>query len=113
MEQANLNNYIEYNQERFTKRVIFKEGESGAVFILNFAPKQALPSHKHPGTNVYLLVLEGGGTFTIDSKEIEVQKHDIILCTGEEELAFQNGQENTSLYVMLSKIPNEKFVQNI
>ena len=39
MKQTNLQKYMEYNEEKFTKRVIFKEGES-AVFVLNFAPKQ-------------------------------------------------------------------------
>ena len=53
MEQTNLQEYMEYSEEKFTKRVIFKEGES-AVFVLNFAPQQALPSHKHPGLNVHL-----------------------------------------------------------
>jgi len=113
MEQKSLHNFIEYGEEKFTKRVVFKEGES-TVFMLNFAPQQALPSHKHPGTNVYILVIDGGGTFTIDGKEVKVQKNDVILCTAEEEMAFLNdGQENTSLYVMLNKIPDERFAQNI
>ncbi len=42
-----------YNEEKFTKRVIFKEGES-TVFVLNFSKNQALPAHKHPGTNVFI-----------------------------------------------------------
>ena len=113
MEHTNLQKYMEYNEEKFTKRVLFKEGES-TVFALNFAPQQALPPHKHPGSNVYILVVEGGGTFTIDNKEIKVQKNDVVLCTGDEEMAFLNdGQENTSLYVVLTKIPDERYAQNI
>ncbi|MBB6444157.1 cupin domain-containing protein [Bacillus benzoevorans] len=113
MEQTNLQKFIEYSEEKFTKRVIFKEGDS-AVFVLNFAPQQALPAHKHPGANVYLLVVAGSGTFTIDKKEIKVQKNDVVLCTAEEEMAFLNdGQENTSLYVLLNKIPDERYAQNI
>ena len=113
MEQTNLQQYMEYNEEKFTKRVIFKEGGS-TVFVLNFASKQALPAHKHPGSNVYILVVEGSGTFTIDNKEVKAQRHDVILCTGEEEMSFINdGQENTSLYVMLNHIPDERYAQNI
>lgn len=113
MKQTNIQEYMEYNEEKFTKRIIFKEGES-TVFVLNFAPQQALPTHKHPGTNVYILVVEGNGTFTINGKEVKAKKNDVILCDGEEELAFINdGENNTNLYVMLNKIPDERYVQNI
>ncbi|WP_078547816.1 cupin domain-containing protein [Litchfieldia alkalitelluris] len=113
MRQVNLKDYIEYNNERFTKRVIFKEGES-TVFMLNFLPTQSLPEHNHPGTNVYLLVVNGEGTFTINGENTKVKKNDVILCNGEESLAFVNdGQYKTSLYVMLNKVPNEHYVENI
>lgn len=113
MKQTNLQQYIEYSEERFTKRIVFKEGES-TVFVLNFKPQQSLPTHKHPGTNVYLLVLEGAGTFTIDGKEVPVKKNDVIVADGEEDFAFVNdSNENTSLYVMLNKIPNEDYAKNI
>lgn len=113
MRKTHLQDYIEYSEERFTKRIIFKENES-TVFVLNFMPGQALPAHKHPGTNVYLLVTEGEGIFTIDNQEVKAKKDDVILCTGDEELAFVNdGESNTSLYVMLNKIPDERYVQNI
>nr|WP_316245669.1 cupin domain-containing protein [Robertmurraya massiliosenegalensis] len=113
LKQANIHDYIEYSAERFTKRIVFKEGES-TVFVLNFTPKQSLPTHKHPGTNVYLLVVNGGGTFTIDGKEVVAKANDVIVADGEEEFAFVNDtDENTSLYVMLNKIPSEQYVQNI
>ncbi|WP_335871850.1 cupin domain-containing protein [Bacillus sp. 2205SS5-2] len=113
MKQSYLQDYIEFSKERFTKRILFKEGES-TVFVLNFAPTQALPKHKHPGTNVYLLVLDGEGTFTIDGKDVKAKKHDVIVCHGDEELAFVNdGEQQTSLYVMLSKIPDERYAQDI
>ncbi|WP_077211001.1 cupin domain-containing protein [Bacillus dakarensis] len=113
MKKTNLQEYIEYSEERFTKRIVFKEGES-TVFVLNFKPQQSLPAHKHPGTNVYLLVVEGAGTFKIDGKEVKASKNDVILADGDEEFAFVNdSNENTSVYVMLNKIPNENYAQNI
>lgn len=113
MKRESLSNFIVYNEEKFTKRVIFKEGES-TVFVLNFAPNQALPAHKHPGTNVFIQVIEGSGTFTVDGEKMAVSKQDILHFTGEEEMAFMNdGAENTSLYVMLNKIPDERYVQEI
>lgn len=113
MKQVNLKDYIEYSEERFTKRIVFKEGES-TVFVLNFTAGQTLPTHKHPGTNVYLLVVEGEGTFTIDGKEVKAKKNDVIVADGDEEFAFANDSDgNTSLYVMLNKIPSEQYAQNI
>lgn len=113
MEKLSLKAYQEYSEERFTKRVIYKKGESTA-FVLNFLPGQQLPSHKHPGTEVYLYVVNGSGTFIIDGKETEVSEADLVHVGGEEEMAFNNnGNEPVSLYVVLSKVPSEKYAQNI
>lgn len=113
VKQGNLHDYIEYSEEKFTKRIVFKEGKS-TVFVLNFTPKQALPPHRHPGTNVYLLVVEGEGTFTIDGNEVKAKNNDVIVADGDEEFAFVNDSDtNTSLYVMLNKIPSEQYAQNI
>ncbi len=113
MKKQNLNEYVEFNNEKFTKRIIFKEQES-TVFVLNFQPGQSLPAHKHPGTNVYLLVLQGEGAFTINGKEVPAQKDDVLVCDGNEEFAFtNNGSSNASIYVMLNKTPNDQYAQNI
>ncbi|MGX6442427.1 cupin domain-containing protein [Neobacillus sp. K501] len=113
MEKQSLLAYQEYSEERFTKRVIYKKGETTA-FVLNFLPGQQLPTHKHPGTEVYLFVVTGSGAFTVDGKEIVVSEGDLIHVGGEEEMAFNNnGTEPVSLYVVLSKVPSEKYAQNI
>lgn len=113
MKKNNINEFVEFAEEKLTKRVILKEGKM-TVFILNFKPGQSLPAHKHPGSNVQLLVLNGNGTFNIDGKDVEVVKEDTIFITGDEELAFSNtGSENVSLYVMLNNIPDERYAKNV
>ncbi|WP_138419901.1 cupin domain-containing protein [Aquibacillus sediminis] len=113
MQKQHVHDFIEYSDEKLTKRIIFKDKNS-STFVLNFQPGQTLPAHKHPGANVYLLVLTGEGMFTIDGEEVSVVKGDAITVEGDEELAFtNNGNENVSLYVTLSKIPSEKYVQEI
>jgi len=113
MEKKSVANAIEYSNERFTKRILFQKGESTA-FVLNFMPGQALPAHKHPGTEVYLLVLCGSGTFTINGEDTKVNGNDVVHSSGDEDLAFKNtGTEPVSLYVMLNKVPDERYVQNI
>lgn len=113
MEKNSVKAYMEYSEERFTKRIIYKKGETTA-FVLNFLPEQQLPVHKHPGTEVYLYVVTGSGTFIIDGQETEVSEADLVHVGGEEELAFHNtGNEPVSLYVTLSKVPNEQYAKNI
>lgn len=112
MEKKSIADAQEFSEKQFTKRIIFREGES-TVFILNFMPGQQLPAHKHPGTEVYLMVLQGKGTLIIDGISHEVSEKDVIHAGGEEEFAFNNtGGESVSLYVMLNKIPDERYVQN-
>ena len=104
---------MEYSEEKFTKRIIYKKGETTA-FVLNFLPGQQLPIHKHPGTEVYLYVVTGNGTIVIDGKESEVSEADLIHVSSEEEMSFNNsGKEPVSLYVVLSKIPSELYAKNI
>ncbi|ALC92027.1 cupin [Bacillus sp. FJAT-18017] len=113
MEKQSLSSYIEYSEEKFTKRIIFKKGESTA-FVLNFNPGQQLPPHKHPGTEVFLFVVSGNGTFIIDGVEQEVSANDVIHCGGDEMMAFNNnGNEPVSLYVILSKVPSPEYAKNI
>ena len=113
MEKQNVKSYQEFSAERFTKRVIYKKGE-GTAFVLNFQSGQELPKHKHPGTELYLYVLQGSGAFTIDDEEITVTANDILHCFGHEELSFKNtGDQPTSLYVILNKLPSEKYAENI
>jgi quercetin dioxygenase-like cupin family protein len=112
MQRQSLSNFIVYNEEKFTKKVIFKEGES-TVFVLNFSANQALPTHKHPGTNVFIQVIEGEGTFYVNGEALASNKLDVLHFTGEEEMSFVNSGGNTSLYVMLNKVPDERYVQEI
>lgn len=83
MEQKHLSDFQEFSESNFTKRVIYKKGES-VVFVLNFMLGQELPLHKHPGTQVFLSVLEGSGTMNTDGKETLINKDDLIHVEGEE-----------------------------
>ncbi|WP_230199739.1 cupin domain-containing protein [Bacillus andreraoultii] len=84
------------------------------MFILNFQPGQVLPSHKHPGAKLFLLVLKGEGSFNINGNEIYVKKDDLITVTGDEELSFtNNGKENVSHYVTLHNTPSPEIAVDI
>src|SRR5690554_4010680 len=104
MKKLNISEFIQYSDEKFTKRVMITEGQT-SVFLLNFQPGHTLPAHKHPGADLQLLVIEGEGTFTVDEKDVPVSKGDVVFLTGDEMLSFANtGNTDTSLYVVLHKI---------
>lgn len=113
MEKNSVKAYMEYSEEKFTKRIIYKKGETTA-FVLNFLPGQQLPTHKHPGTEVYIFVVTGNGTIIIDGMESTVSEADLIHVNSEEEMSFNNsGNEPVSLYVVLSEIPSEIYAKNV
>ncbi|NRD78253.1 cupin domain-containing protein [Bacillus sp. BRMEA1] len=112
MEKTSVKDYLEYNEEKFTKRIIYKKGDTTA-FVLNFLPGQTLPAHRHPNSEVYLYVLTGSGTIITDGAETAVAESDLIHVSSEEEMSFKNsGGEPVSLYVVLSKISNETNTKN-
>jgi quercetin dioxygenase-like cupin family protein len=113
MEKKSILDSIEYSEEKFTKRIIFKKGNNLA-FILNFMPDQELPTHTHPGSDLFLTVIKGKGTLVIDGTKVEISENDIIHAKGDEEFSFKNTSNHpVSLYVTLCKIPNEQYAQNI
>ncbi|SMQ66111.1 hypothetical protein SAMN05444673_1456 [Bacillus sp. OV166] len=69
--------------------------------------------------NIKITILSGhfgsGKTeIAINLALTERQKADLIHVNSEEEMSFNNnGKEPVSLYVVLSKIPNELFSKNI
>lgn len=113
MEIKRLGEFTDFQESRFTKRIVHKQDES-VVFVLNFQDGQQLPPHKHPGTQVYILVLQGQGVITVDGRETEIGKNDIVRVGGDEEFSFANAAgEKTSLYVCLNKIPDERYAEEI
>lgn len=99
----NISEIQTFNSDKFTKDIIFKESTSQA-FILNFMPGQKLPSHGHPYTHVYLLVIEGNGTCQIDEEKYDIKQNDAIHCEKEQLLSIENTSDNKlSLYVVLAR----------
>ncbi|MEF2965014.1 cupin domain-containing protein [Paenibacillus sp. M1] len=113
MDKKSLSALQDFQADKFTKRIAFQKGES-VVFVLNFMPGQELPSHRHPGTDVYLLGLTGSGTITVDGAKTAFAEGDILHLEGNEEFGFINdGSEPASLYVILTKIPEPRYAENI
>ncbi|AWB45592.1 cupin domain-containing protein [Paenibacillus sp. CAA11] len=113
MNKKVIQEFQQYQEDRFTKRIIFHEGES-TVFLLNFMPGQELPAHNHPGADVFITALTGSGTMVVDGKEHALAQGEAIHIAGNEVFAYRNsGGEPVSLYVVLAKVPDERYVKEI
>lgn len=113
MDIKTLGAFQEYREDSFTKRIVYKRDES-TVFLLNFMPGQEIPKHEHPGSQVYILVLQGTGTVYTDDGETGIKQDDIINFGGEESFAIKNtGDGQLSLYVFLNKIPDGRYVEEV
>lgn len=111
MELKSLNEAQVFNGDRFTKRILFQNGDS-LVFVLNFMPGQQLPTHKHPGTHVYLTALSGEGTVTVNGQDQLLRLGEVLQLEGDEDLAYRNsGNEPSSIYVWLCKVPAPEYAQ--
>ncbi|ARI77738.1 cupin domain-containing protein [Halobacillus mangrovi] len=100
-----IREFQKFDENRMTKQMVFEEEKSKA-FVLNFMPGQLLPSHSHPYTQVYLLMLDGTGECKIDDHVYKIEKGDTIHCSKEELLSLENtGTERMSVYVVLAREP--------
>lgn len=104
MEIKSLETYQTFDDNRFTKNDMIKHRHSVA-FLLNFLPGQHMKPHHHPQKELYLLVLEGGGSLSIDGKEQIIKQGDVIYCHSEEKIGFTNtSDEKVSIYVTMTNI---------
>ena len=96
----------QFDDNRFTKINMIRTNRSMA-FMLNFLPGQHMKPHNHPDRELYLLVIEGGGTLSIDGNDVEVEKGDVILCDAEEQIGFTNtSDQRVSIYATMTKLKN-------
>lgn len=113
MEKKNLVESMVYQEERFTKKILFQKGDTVA-FNLNFMPGQQLPSHTHPGAEVYIQALKGTGSIQVDDAEYELIEGELIHLSGEETFSYRNSSDQpSSLHVVLCKIPSPAYAKEI
>lgn len=103
VEIKNIAAEMAFNEKKFTRKNLFQKGKSTA-FLLNLLPGQSVPPHPHPQVNVYLSVIQGEGTCTIDEQSFPISKHDVIHCADKEVLSIENtGSGPLGIYVVMAK----------
>lgn len=104
MEMKKIAEAKQFDENRFTKIDMMKTRKSVA-FVLNFLPGQEMRAHDHPGRILYLLVLDGEGTMSVDGEQIEVVEGNVIYCEADEKIGFVNTSDNrVSIYATMTKV---------
>ncbi|WP_424237746.1 cupin domain-containing protein [Bhargavaea ginsengi] len=104
MDHQAIKAFQQFDDNRFTK-VDFMKNENSTAFTLNFLPGQSMKAHSHPGKELYLVVTEGSGTFTVDGEEVMATRGDVLFCDEKEMIGFENNGDNrTTLFGTLTKI---------
>ncbi|HET7658218.1 MAG TPA: cupin domain-containing protein [Bacillales bacterium] len=92
-----------FDDNRMKKVSLIRHNGSEA-FLINLMPGQTLPSHKHPGHQVFLLVLEGEGECAVGGETQSFEWRDVLHSSGDTELSVSNtGRKMMSVYVVLTK----------
>ncbi|MBO0960692.1 cupin domain-containing protein [Neobacillus sp. MM2021_6] len=99
MENYEISMFRKTRDKGFAKVDFFKDGFTNG-FLLNFLPKQMMPEHYHPSSQLFFHVLQGGGTFISDGKQTEIREGTIIHVHGTEKIGFVNANEDTTIYVI-------------
>lgn len=113
MKIEKIGDKIVYNDESFTKRMIFKEDKI-LNFILNFKPGQGVPPHNHEQSDLLIHVLVGDGEMTVDGNINKITQDDVMHCKGTEVFSIKNtGNKDMSLFVILAPNPSEVYSKEI
>jgi quercetin dioxygenase-like cupin family protein len=99
LENIEISTFKRFRDRGFVKADFFKNGFTNG-FLLNFQPKQLMPEHYHPHSQLFFHVLQGGGTFISDGKETKIKEGNIIHVLGTEKIGFVNANEETIIYVI-------------
>ncbi len=79
MKHLRVDDVIDYREKQRTKqRVIITETMTSE--LLCYEPGQGTVAHHHVKEDEAFLVLEGGGTITVDDETFEVEKHSLVFA---------------------------------
>lgn len=113
MNFRNVEGSIVFNDNQFTKRILFNDDEV-LSFVLNFKSGQTLSTHKHENSAVSFIVLQGKGEVQVNDEVQRIQKGSVVLAKGKDEFGIPKVEEDLSIFVTVTPKPNNtKFSQEI
>jgi len=100
-----LSEYIVYNDERLTKKIIYAEPDM-LMFVLNLKPGQKLPRHGHENGTLAIQILAGNGTIKINDTPERLESGQLYYLAGTDMLEVPEVTENLSLLVTIAPNPS-------
>lgn len=107
MEFKNAGEFMVFNDETVTKRVLYAD-KNILSFILNVKAGQTIPPHTHEKSTLILLVLQGSGEIRINDEDERIEKDCVIQAGGDDTFAIPVVSEDMSLFVCISPNPSNK-----
>ena len=113
MQIVKLAEKIEYDDQKLTKKIIFKE-DRVLNFVLNFKPGQGVPAHNHEQSDLIIHVIVGQGEMGVDGTIHKIVQGDVIHCKGTEVFSLTNTEDNNmSCFVILAPNPSPMYSKEI
>ncbi|HYE81907.1 MAG TPA: cupin domain-containing protein [Clostridia bacterium] len=107
MEIKNVNDSIVFNDNTFTKRVLFATDDV-LSFVLNMKRGHVLPVHKHENTSLVMIVLSGSGEIQINNEVERLTKGSVVYAKGEDDFSIPSVSEDMTIYVTISPNPTNR-----
>jgi len=102
LEHNNINDYLKYSEEGFTKELLIKNNHM-LCFLLNLMPGQVVPKHNHENIEGIAYMVKGSMLFTIGEKEVCIAEGDVISFSGNEMVGISNNTGiNASCMIILN-----------
>jgi len=105
MNQKSLHDFILFNQERLTKKIVY-EGPDILTFVLNLKPGQKLPRHGHEGGTLTIQVLQGKGTIKVNDIDAPLTLGQFYVLGGTDMLEVPEVTSDLSLLVNIAPNPS-------
>lgn len=113
MENKIMKDYLLFNDESLTKKIIFDE-EKVLAFVLNLKAGQSIPIHQHGTSALIYHVLKGAGELLINDSTIKLEEGSIGLVAGEDDFSIPKIDQDMSMYVTISPRPeDDRYAQGI
>ncbi|BCJ93508.1 hypothetical protein acsn021_10770 [Anaerocolumna cellulosilytica] len=103
MKKVNITSILKSVSVKNNRTEIFKEGTLD-IGLLQYAPGQTTPDHKHSDLDEVFYILSGEGTITINKEPTALKEYDVIYSPRGEFHGFNNTSTKDLIVLQIKNI---------